>query len=193
MTREQILTMFPNATDEQVTAMLNAHHKEVQAEKRNAEMYKTGADEANTLREQLAELQNKGLSDAERMQNQIKAQEKQIAELMMQNQMAEIGAYASSKGLVGEQAQNIIKSFVGNVEAAKTAIDSIVGLKGEWESAAALAKEQEIAKASSNPGGGTGTGGSADDNKSSAVKYVEQHFSASKGDNQNILNHYLGR
>lgn len=192
MTREQILTLFPDATDEQITAMLNAHHKEVQAEKKIAEQYKNGAEENAALKKQLAEIESKGLSETEKMQKQIEDQQKQIADLTAKNQLAEITSYASSKGFVGEQAATIIQSFVGNVEAAKTAIDSIIGLKGDWENAAALAKEQEIAKSSSNPGG-SGGAGNGGDNKTAAEKFVEQHLSGQKFDNSNILNNYLGR
>lgn len=192
MKREDILKLFPEATDAQISEMLNAHHKEVQAEKKAAEQYKASAEENEALKKQIAELESNGLSENEKMQKQIEAQEKRIAELVAQNQLAEISAYASSKGLIGEQAANIVKSFGGNAEAAKAAIDSLVGLKSEWETAAALAKEQELASSSGNPGGSEG-GGSGDENKSSAVQFVESHFSGKKADNNNILNNYLGR
>ena len=191
MKREEILKLFPEATDAQIDEIMKAHNKEVQAEKKTAEQYKTGAEEAEALRKQLAEIESKGLSDTEKMQKQIEEQEKRIAELTAQNQFAEINAYASSKGFIGDQASVVLKSFGGNVEAAKLAIDSIVGLKGEWETAAALAKEQEIAKSSGNPGGTDG--GNGGEEKSSAVQFVEQHFAGQKNDNSNILNNYLGR
>ena len=192
MKREDVLKLFPEATDAQIDEMLKQHNGEVQAVKRTAEQYKGSADEAKSLREQLEELQNKGLSDAEKMQKQIEAQEKTIAELKAQNQMAEINSYASSKGLAGDKVADILKALGGNVEAAKVAIDSIVGLKGEWESGAALAKEQEIAKGASNPGG-QGSSGGSDDNKTEAMKFVEQHVIGGGVDNSKIISNYLGR
>ena len=80
MKREDVLKLFPEATDAQIDEILKQHNGEVQAVKRTAEQYKGSADEAKSLREQLEELQNKGLSDAEKMQKQIEAQEKTIAD-----------------------------------------------------------------------------------------------------------------
>lgn len=171
MKREDVLKMFPDATEAQITGILNAHHKEVQAEKKTAEQLKGSAEENKLLQEQLEEerrkreeIENKGLSEAEKIQKQNSllmkqfedfkaASEKENAALKAQLAFSEIGAYAASKNLIGDSTANILKAFNGDVELAKAAIDSIVGLKTEWESAAALAKEQEIAKMSSNPNG----------------------------------------
>lgn len=192
MQRSDVLKLFPDATDAQITEILNAHHKEVQAEKKASEQFKGVAEENETLKAKIKELENKGLTEAELMQKKIEAQEQQIAELQQQNREAEITTYASSKGLVGDQAANIIKSFGGNVDLAKSAIDSIVGLKGEWETAAAQAKEQEIANNAGNPGGNNG--GGDENSKTSAEQFVEQHFI---GDNNSgsadIVSKYLGR
>lgn len=204
--REDVMKIVPNATEDQLTAIMIAYNKGLQEEQKKTESARnSNAEETRLLQEQLEEerrkreeVESKGLSDAEKIQKQNSAllkqieesknaSAKEIAELKAQLALSEIGAYAASKNLAGEHIANILKAFNGDVEAAKTAIDSIVGLKGEWESAAALAKEQEIANASLNPGGQGGTG---DDGKGLASKLALRVAQTSKAVNQDALNKY---
>ena len=59
----------------------------------------------------------------------------------------------------------------------------------EKETAAAQAKEQEIANNSTNPGGGTA--GKENENKTTAEKLVEKLYGGQK-QNNDILSHYVG-
>lgn len=83
------------------------------------------------------------------------------ANIDLQNQLnsERIKSYAGSKNLTGEKIDSILKSFGSNYELAVSAIDSMAELITERETAAALAKEQQIASASSNPGGQSANGG----------------------------------
>lgn len=81
---------------------------------------------------------------------------RQIEELQRENARKDILAYAVSKGLTGEQVQKVLNAFVDNVDAAKSAIDSIGQIISENRESAARAKEQEIAGQAGNPGGGNG-------------------------------------
>ena len=47
MTREQVLKLFPDATDEQITNLLNQSNKEVLNEKNKISQYKEKADKAD--------------------------------------------------------------------------------------------------------------------------------------------------
>ena len=49
MTREQVLKLFPDATDEQITNLLNQSNKEVLNEKNKISQYKEKADKADEL------------------------------------------------------------------------------------------------------------------------------------------------
>ena len=44
MTREDLKAIFPEATDEQITNMLNKHHSELNEEKEKAKQFKADAD-----------------------------------------------------------------------------------------------------------------------------------------------------
>lgn len=112
-----------------------------------------------------------------------------IKELENENRRKDILAYATSKGLLGEQADNVLKAFGDDVKLAQSAIDSISQIISDNRTAAAQEKEQEIARNASNPGGGTG-GGSSEE-KSSAEKIAAKFFGGQKHENS-ILSHYVG-
>lgn len=94
-----------------------------------------------------------------------------IKELERENQKKDIAAYATAKGLTGDQVANVLKAFGEDVDAAKGAIDSISQIISDNRTAAAQAKEQELAGKATNPGGGK-TGDDVDD-KPEDVKNVE--------------------
>ena len=90
MTRSEIKELFPEATDEQISAFLNKNHEEVNAEKEKAKQFKADADkvanlqkqlEANKadkekiaeLQKQLDEIESKNLSDAEKAQREAES------------------------------------------------------------------------------------------------------------------------
>lgn len=49
MTREQVLKLFPEATEEQITNLLNQSNAELEKEKTKAKAYKADADKAKEL------------------------------------------------------------------------------------------------------------------------------------------------
>ena len=205
MTRDDVTKLFPDATDEQITQVLNAHQSELQTAKKNAEDWKAKAGQAQTLEEQLAEAErlkaeaekkmeeaeNKNLSNEELLQKKIsemeKASNEKIAALTAQLATSEINAYASEKGLSGEHVANVLKAFGGDTKLAKTAINSMCQLKTDWEAEAALAKEKEIQSMSGNPAGaGTGDGKENEFGKQLAVASAKRAGKA----NENILSQY---
>lgn len=112
-----------------------------------------------------------------------------IKELEKENRRKDIAAYASAKGLTGEQADNILKAFGDDVDSAKSAIDSISQIISDNRTAAAQAKEQELAGKATNPGGGNPDNPGGE--KSSAEKLAAKFFSGQKQET-NILSHYVG-
>lgn len=113
-----------------------------------------------------------------------------IKELERENTRKDIAAYATSKGLSGEQVENVLKAFGEDAEIAKSAIDSISQIISDNRAAAALAKEQELAGNASNPGGGSGGNGGGADEKSSAEKLAAKYFPEKKQGNS-VLSHYI--
>ena len=112
-----------------------------------------------------------------------------IAQLESENAKKDILAYATSKGLSGKNVANVLAAYGDNVDSSKSSIDAICSIISARETAAATAKEQEIASKASNPGGGNG--GGAGTEKSSAEKIAEKLYPGNKTENS-ILSHYVG-
>lgn len=183
MTREQLLAL--GFTEEQVNQIMQLHGTATQ-NLRTQVTTLTGelevarnSNPANPPANPPADPDNQELANA---LNRIK-------ELEDENRRKDIAAYATSKGLSGEQAENVLKAFGNDVEVAKSAIDSIGQIISDNRTAAAQEKEQEIANNASNPGGGSGNPGG--DEKTSAEKIASKLFSGQKQEND-VLSHYLG-
>ena len=56
MTRDDVLKLFPDATDEQITNLLNQNNSEVAKEKNKVNQYKDKANSADELQKRLDEI-----------------------------------------------------------------------------------------------------------------------------------------
>lgn len=182
MTREQLLAL--GLTEEQVNQIMSMHGTATQ-NLRTQVTTLTGQLETARNANQPANPPANQDPENQELTNALN----RIKELEDDNRRKDILAYATSKGLLGEQADNVLKAFGDDVELAKSAIDSISQIISDNRTAAAQEKEQEIAQNASNPGGGTG-GGSGEE-KSSAEKIAAKFFCGQKHENS-ILSHYVG-
>lgn len=157
MTRDDVRNMIPGITEEQVTSLLNQSNSEIAKEKAKLEKYKndTKADaeklkaiesENESLQAKLDELEQGNLTEIEKANKALEIANTRIAELekiqFISNQRAD--AVANFK-INAEQAKEVVKDD-GTFDMVK-----LGQIMAEKESAAALAKEQEIAALSKNP------------------------------------------
>lgn len=157
MTRDDVRNMIPGITEEQVTSLLNQSNSEIAKEKAKLEKYKndTRADaeklkaiesENESLQAKLDELEQGNLTEIEKANKALEIANTRIAELekiqFISNQRAD--AVANFK-INAEQAKEVVKDD-GTFDMVK-----LGQIMAEKESAAALAKEQEIAALSQNP------------------------------------------
>lgn len=193
MTREQakqnlIAIGVAEPTDEQVSNYLNQVNGETKKEKDRADGYKAKADTADDLQKQLDELQAGNLTELEKANKALDTANKQIAELQKNNAIRDLREKAMTDFKVtAEQAKAIVKED-GSFDTAE-----LGKIMSEKETAAAQAKEQEIAKGSTNPGGGT-AGGNKDDGKTEAEKAAESIGKTLAGTNQaakSVVDSYL--
>lgn len=194
MTREQIKKLFPDATDEQITELLNTTNGEIAKErgkydklKADSDALKIKADEATALAEELqakAEEAEQGkLTEMEKLQKELEKANGQIADMQKAAFVRDQKASAMTKfNVTAEQAEKIVKDD-GTVD-----FDVLGQIMSEKESAAALAKEQEIAKTSGNPNGEPAGKG---DDKSSAVKIAEKLYRGNQTANADIISQYV--
>ena len=79
MTRNDVLKLFPDATDEQITNLLNKSGEEMAREKEKANQYKAKADKADELQVQLDEIQAGNMTVLEKANNALEIANQQIA------------------------------------------------------------------------------------------------------------------
>lgn len=183
MTREDVLKLFPEATDEQITNLLNQNNSEVAKEKNKVSQYKAKADTADSLQKQLDEIQAGNLTELEKANKALETANQQIAKLQKDNAIRDQREAAMTNfKITAEQAKTVVKDD-GSLD--YTELGKIMS---EKETAAAQAKEQEIAKNQDIPGGGSNKGGA--DNKTNAEKIAESLISNAPKNND-VLSHYI--
>lgn len=183
MTREDVLKLFPEATDEQITNLLNQNNSEVAKEKNKASQYKAKADTADSLQKQLDEIQTGNLTELEKANKALETANQQIADLQKSNAIRDQREAAMTNfKITAEQAKAVVKDdgSLDYIELGK--------IMSEKETAAAQAKEQEIAKNQDIPGGGSNKGGA--DNKTNAEKIAKSLISNAPKNND-VLSHYI--
>lgn len=185
MTREDVLKLFPEATDEQITNLLNQNNSEVATEKNKAKQYKAKADTADNLQKQLDEIQDGNLTELEKANKALETANQQIADLQKNNAIRDQRESAMTNfKITAEQAKTIVKDD-GSLDYAE-----LGKIMSEKEAAAAQAKEKEIAGNQDNPNGG-GAGG---DKKTDAEKTAEAIGKTLSGSNkaaESIVESYL--
>lgn len=186
MTREQVLKLFPDATDEQITNLLNQSNKELEKEKSKSAQYKEKADKADELETKLTEMENNGLSEAEKAAKALETANARIAELEKAQAIATQRSNAASKFKVtAEQAAQIVKDD-GSFD-----YDILGQIISEKETAAAKAKEAEIAAGSDNPGGGTGGNGGEKTDAEKTAEAIGKTLSGANQASDAIMKNYL--
>lgn len=172
MTREQIKEQFPDATDEQITAILNINGTDITAAKKNSVDPKE-LKRLQGIETEYKKLQDADLTDAEKIQNALKdaAESKTKYEKELNKLDAEKILVAA--GLTEEDCKDLIDGIVSDdAEATKAMATNLSTLiKNQKDSAAQKAKE-ELMDSTKTPGGGNG-GGSGEDEKTDDVKNVE--------------------
>ena len=183
MTREDVLKLFPEATDEQITNLLNQNNSEVAKEKNKVSQYKATADTADSLQKQLDDLQAGNMTELEKANKALETANQQIADLQKSNAIRDQREAAMTNfKITAEQAKTVVKDD-GSLD--YTELGKIMS---EKETAAAQAKEQEIAKNQDIPGGGSNKSGA--DNKTNAEKIAESLISNAPKNND-VLSHYI--
>lgn len=167
MTRDDVLKLFPDATDEQITNLLNQNNSEVAKEKNKVNQYKDKANSADELQKRLDELEAGQLTELEKANKALEAANEQIAKLQKDNAIRDQREAAMTNfKITADQAKSVVKDD-GSLD-----YESLGKIISEKETASAKAKEEEIANNSTNPGGGSATGGNGDD-KTEAEKVAE--------------------
>lgn len=183
MTREDIKKLFPDATDEQITTLLNQHQGELATERGKANKYKADADKVSELQAKISEMEGANLSDLEKANKatetantKIAELEKQIARMTMKNSLAE-------QGIIGEDADKLLESLnSGTFDA------SILGqiIKARETAAVSAFEKQKMSQTPS----GAGASGAGNQEKPADVKVAEMLTFGSAGESAKAARDY---
>lgn len=171
---------------EQINEIMAEYGKDIQAEKAKADKLKSDASKVAELQAQLDEINSKNLSEVEKANKDREKALNDVAELKAQIKNMELRTKLADKGIVGDNADKLIESLAnGNLD-----VDLLGEIISARESAAATAKEKEIASGSTNPGGAKGN---AEPEKSEAEKLVDsivKSRSTNSSASQSIIESY---
>ena len=192
MTREQakqnlISIGVAEPTDEQISSYLNQVNGETQKEKDKANQYKAKAEKADELQTQLDEIEAGNLTEVEKVNKDLEAANNLIAKLQKDNAVRDQRESAMTNfKITAEQAKAVVKDD-GSLD--YTELGKIMS---EKETAAAQAKEQEIANNTTNPGGNSASGENKE--KTEAEKTAETIGKTLAGSNEvtkTVVDSYL--
>ena len=170
MTREQakqnlISIGVEEPTDEQITNYLNQINGETQKEKEKAAEYKEKADKADEYKAKIDELEAGNMTELEKANKALELANGQIAKMQKDNSIRDLREKSMTDfKITAEQAKTVVKDD-GSFDTA-----ALGKIMSEKETAAAQAKEQEIAGKQDIPGGGSAGGGK---DKTEAEKTAE--------------------
>lgn len=186
MTREQakknlIAFGIEEPSEEQISNYLNQIGTETKKEKERADGYKASADKAAELQAELDRINAEKMSEDEKTKAELEKANNRIAELEKTQAIANQRSLAMEKFRVdAEQAKQIVKDD-GSFD-----YDILGQIISNKEAAAATAKEQEIAKNATNPGGQSG-GGSENNIANDMAKAAAKRAGTA---NESILKNY---
>lgn len=190
MTREQIKEQFPDATDEQITAILNINGTDITAAKKN-NIDPKELKRLQGIEVEYKKLQDADLTDAEKIQKALKdaADSKKDYEKKANKLDAEKILVAA--GLTEEDYKDLIDGIVSDdAEATKAMATNLSNLiKNQRDSAIKKTKE-ELMDGTNTPGGSGGGSGNQDE-KTDDVKNVESiSFGGASKDAQTARDYY---
>lgn len=186
MKREDLTAL--GLTDEQIEKIIAENSKDIQNANRNAEKIKkelddlkTSAVNAEELQKKIEEIEESKLTETQKMAKELEKSNARVTELERNIAIRDSRAVAAEKFKVtAEQAKQIVKDD-GSFD-----YDVLGTIIAEKETAAANAKEQEIAHNSTNPGGQPGDGGANSMATDMAVASAKRAGTA----NESILANY---
>jgi len=188
MTREDIKKQFPDATDEQISAILNINGTDIEGAKKNnvdPKVLKQLQEESAAYKK----LQEAGLTDEEKIQKALKDAQEAKVSFAKQVSKLEVEKILVAAGIAEEDYKDLIGGIVTeDAEASKKQANAISAmLKKQKEATEKTLKEQLMDK-TRLPGGNGGNGGA---DKSQAEKLAEKLYGNGGEKKDDIINNYL--
>lgn len=189
MTREQIKEQFPDATDEQITAVLNINGDDLTKAKKNNVDPKV----LKKLQEDSAayeKLKEAGLTDAEKLQKALDDAAVSKSDFQKKSNRLDVEKILVAAGLTEDDYKDLIDGLVSeDADASKALATNLASMLKKQKEAAIQKTKEELMDGTKGAGGSGGSGGGEE--KSSAEKMVEKLYGGQK-EKTDILSHYVG-
>lgn len=188
MTREQIKAQFPDATEEQITALLNINGSDITAAKKN----NVDPKELKRLQDietEYKKLEDANLTDAEKIQKALQDAENSKNEFAKKSSRLDVEKIFVAAGLTEEDYKDLIDGIVSeDAEKSKTMANGLVAMLTKQKETAIQKTKEELMDGTGGSGGSGGSGGG--DEKSTAEKIAEKLYSKQE-QKTDILSHYV--
>ena len=171
MTREDIKKSFPDATEEQITAILNINGNDVKAWKDKVKK-KADYDELVRKAKEYDKLEEAGLTDEEKVQKALREAEDAKADFAKKTNRLDAEKILVAAGLAEEDYKDLIDGIVSDdADTTKSMATNLANLITKQKELAVQKTKEELMDGTNTPGG-SGGGGGADD-KTDAEKFAE--------------------
>ena len=183
MKREDLTAM--GLTEEQIEKVIAENSKDIQTANAKATKNSAELERLQGIEKEFNAIKDQNLTEQEKAAKQLEEANKRIAELEKAQTLATQRTSAADKfKITAEQAAQVVKDD-GSFD-----FDILGKIISDKETAAAQAKEQEIANGSTNPGGGS-AGGSGSGEKPADVENAEKITFGNASASEEAKNHYV--
>lgn len=176
MTREQVKNIFPDATDEQIDAILNANGADISKAKKGIEKLQEEIERLKPFEAELEQLKNASLTEQEKLQKQLeKAAEAEKNFRKLTNRVTAEKIFVSA-GLTEADYSELLESIVSDdAELTTKTANSFVNLLKAQKEATEKAIKEELMRNNPKPPAGTAGGtGEITKEQFDAMNYSER-------------------
>ena len=190
MTREDVKKQFPDATDEQIKAILDINGTDIEGAKKNNVDPKV----LKQLQEDSAaykKLQEADLTDAEKIQKALNDAAASKADFQKKSNRLDVEKILVGAGLTEEDYKDLIDGLVSeDADASKTLATNLANMLTKQKEAAVQKTKEELMDGTKTPGG---NGGGEDDDKKTHENKKEEKAAASKTEADKTATEELSR
>lgn len=174
MTRDDIKKQFPDATEEQITALLNINGTDIEGAKKNnvdPKLLKQLQDDSAAYKK----LQEANLTDAEKVQKALQDAESAKLDFAKKSNRLDVEKILVAAGLGEDDYKDLIDTLVSDdAEKSKAAATAFAGLLSKQKEAAVQKTKEEMMDGTQTPGGDGGIG-NKEKEKTEAEKFAEAY------------------
>lgn len=174
MTREDIKKQFPDATEEQITALLNINGTDIENEKKknvDPKTLKQLQDDSAAYKK----LQEANLTDAEKIQKALQDAEESKLDFAKKSNRLDVEKILVAAGLGEDDYKDLIDTLVSDdAEKSKAAATAFASLVSKQKEAAVQKTKEEMMDNTQTPGGDGGAG-NEEKEKTEAEKFAEAY------------------